>query len=143
GLDIVLGASYIHRDLGNIIEDMSPDGGSTYIIGNPGIPADPKLVAELTDDVARLTMAANQPGLTKDQKFQAQANLADAKGRLSAYPLVGAVFPHAVRNYDALVLTMNKRLSNRFSVIASYTYSRSIGNYPGTFSSSNGQNDPN
>ncbi|HNO69969.1 MAG TPA: TonB-dependent receptor, partial [Pseudomonadota bacterium] len=49
----------------------------------------------------------------------------------------------ARRNYDALVLTLNKRLSNRFSIISSYTYSRTIGNYPGTFSSSNGQLDPN
>ncbi len=143
GLDIVLGASYIHRDLGNIIEDLSPDGGSTYIIGNPGVPTDPALVQQLKDDVTRLTAAANAPGLSADQKDLAQKNLADAQGRASAYPLVGSVFPHAVRNYDALVLTANKRLSNRFSIISSYTYSRNIGNYPGTFSSNNGQNDPN
>ena len=36
GLDIVLGASYIHRDLGRVIEDVSTDGGNNYIIANPG-----------------------------------------------------------------------------------------------------------
>ena len=35
GLDMVLGASYIHRDLGRVIEDVSPDGGNTYIISQP------------------------------------------------------------------------------------------------------------
>jgi hypothetical protein len=143
GLDIVVGASYIHRELGNIIEDLSPDGGATYVIGNPGVPTDPALVQQLKDDVTRLQGLASAPGLTPAQKDSAQKDLADAQGRLSAYPLVGSVFPRAVRNYDALVLTLNKRLSNRFSIISSYTYSRNLGNYPGTFSSNNGQNDPN
>jgi hypothetical protein len=31
-----LGASYIHRSLGTVVEDMSRDEGATYFIGNPG-----------------------------------------------------------------------------------------------------------
>jgi hypothetical protein len=31
-----LGASYMHRRLNNVIEDMSRDEGTTYFIGNPG-----------------------------------------------------------------------------------------------------------
>ena len=139
GLDIVLGASYVHRDLGNIIEDMSPDGGHFYIIANPGVAAEPELVKQLEADVARLKPLGTAPGATIEQ----QADYRDAVGRLSTYKLVGTVFPKARRNYDALVLSLNKRLSNRFSIISSYTYSRTIGNYPGTFSSSNAQNDPN
>ena len=129
GLDIVVGISYIHRDLGNIIEDLSTDGGSFYLLANPGKQADPAEVARLERELAML-----QPGSYEyEQK----------KGTLDAYRSVGTIFPTARRNYDALVLTLNKRLSNRFSVLASYTYSRTVGNYPGTFSSSNNQLDPN
>lgn len=139
GLDVVLGASYVHRDLGNIIEDMSPDGGHFFIIGNPGVAADPSLVKQLEADVARLQPAGTAKAATLAQKGDYQ----DAMGRLATYKLVGTVFPKARRTYDALVLTLSKRLSHRFSLIGSYTYSRTMGNYPGTFSASNGQNDPN
>jgi len=139
GLDIVLGVSYIHRDLGNIVEDMSPDGGTTYLLANPGVAADPNVVAQLQSEVDRLKPA----GTAANAKVEDQLAYQDAVSLLGAYKLVGSVFPKARRNYDALVLTLNKRLSNRFSIISSYTYSRTIGNYPGTFSSSNGQLDPN
>ena len=139
GWDVVVGASYIHRNLGNIIEDLSPNGGQFYIIANPGVQADPALVESLKNDIERLKPIGTSPTATDKEK----ADYNDALGRLDAYKQAGSVFPKAVRNYDALVLTMTKRLSNRFSVISSYTYARVMGNYPGTFSSSNGQNDPN
>ncbi|RKG83920.1 TonB-dependent receptor [Corallococcus sp. CA049B] len=31
-----LGATYTHRDMGKVIEDMSRDDGNTYFLGNPG-----------------------------------------------------------------------------------------------------------
>ncbi|QAT82930.1 TonB-dependent receptor [Corallococcus coralloides] len=31
-----LGATYTHRDMGSVIEDMSRDDGNTYFLGNPG-----------------------------------------------------------------------------------------------------------
>ena len=135
GWNVVLGLGYTHRDLGNIVEDMSPDGGRTFILGNPGTPADPKLVQQLQDDVNRLQAAASAN--PSDAKLQ--SDLVTAQGRLGAYSTLGSVFPKAVRNYDALTFTANKRFSNRFSAIVSYTYSRTIGNYPGTYSPSNGQ----
>ena len=67
----------------------------------------------------------------------------NALGRLNAYKAVPGTFPKAERNYHAVMFTAEKRLSNRFSLLGSYTYSRTFGNYPGTFSSSNGQLDPN
>src|SRR5262249_28959811 len=51
GLDVVLGATYIHRDLGRIIEDISPDGGRNYIIANPGADVDSGSVDRLRSDV--------------------------------------------------------------------------------------------
>mgnify|MGYP000119549447 CR=1 FL=1 len=139
GFDMVFGASYIHRDLGRVIEDVSTDGAAYYFLANPGEPADPNRINDLQRDLDAARSAAMADPMNAD-KAQAQVN---AQKRLDGYRAAGTVFPRAVRNYDALVLTLNKRLSNRFSVIGSYTYSRTIGNYPGAFSPSNGQLDPN
>ncbi len=127
GLDLVLGASYIHRDLGRIIEDISPDGGNTYIIANPGDGTDPGTVKDLEKKIR------NTSDVDEKEKL---------RGQLALYQGVQS-FPKPKRNYDALVITANKRLSHNFLLLASYTYSRSIGNYPGLFSPSNGQTDPN
>jgi len=35
--NIRLGANYIHRNMGAVIEDMSRDDGNTYFLGNPGM----------------------------------------------------------------------------------------------------------
>jgi hypothetical protein len=128
GLDLVLGASYIHRDLGRIIEDMSPDGGIDYIIANPGSTPDQNVIKDLQNQIN----ATSDP-LTK-KKLQNQ---------LVLYQNINNGFPKPVRNYDALVITATKRLSHNFLLLASYTYSRTLGNYPGTFQASNGQLDPN
>jgi hypothetical protein len=63
--------------------------------------------------------------------------------KLNLYQGLATGFAKPVRNYDALVLTATKRLSHNFLLLASYTYSRTLGNYPGTFQASNGQLDPN
>src|SRR5262249_13536162 len=120
GLDLVLGASYIHRDLGRIIEDLSPDGGNTYIIGNPGDATDQGTVKDLQKQIAATTDAMKK---------------ADLQQTLALYEGVQS-FSRPKRNYDALVITATKRLSHNFLILASYTYSRTIGNYPGLFSPS-------
>jgi hypothetical protein len=135
GLDFVLGISYIHRSLTNPIEDLSING-QQYFLGNPGS-ADAGVLQQLNDDVTRLSNQAMQPGA--DQATMDA--LAKAQTRLDTYKSF-SLFPPAVRSYDALVLTASKRLSNRLTLQASYTYSRTLGNYAGTFNSSNGQLNP-
>ncbi len=55
-----------------------------------------------------------------------------------------ADFPKAVRDYDALELTFDKRLSDRWQYRASYTLSRLYGNYSGlSQSDENGRTSPN
>jgi carboxypeptidase family protein len=128
GLDMVLGASYIHRDLGRIIEDVSPDGGSTFFIANPGQAPDADAVKKLQRQIASTTDPTKK---------------ADLQSQLSLYQGISTGFPKPTRNYDAMVLTATKRLSHNFLLLASYTYSRTLGNYPGTFQASNSQLDPN
>ena len=45
---------------GNIVEDMSPDGGRTFILGNPGTPPDPKLVKVQQDGRSRRRRCPSQ-----------------------------------------------------------------------------------
>ena len=123
GWDVVLGLGYIYRTLGNIIEDVSIDGGHSYLIANPGREPDPKVLAELSDKAA--------------------AGDADAAANLQIYRSLASVFPRAQRNYHALVLSVQKRLSNRVSILANYTFSRTIGNYPGSFDATSNENLPN
>jgi hypothetical protein len=53
------------------------------------------------------------------------------------------VFDKPRRDYNALTLTLTRRVSKDLYVQGSYTYSRAEGNYPGLVSYDNGQVDPN
>lgn len=138
GWDIVLGAFYTYRQLGNVVEDMSVDGSNTYFIANPGAPSDPSVVQKLEEQKAQ-AMAAAQAHPT-DQSLRDAANL--ARDRLNVYK-AAELFPKPKRDYHAITLSVQKRLSNRFAVLGSYTFSRLIGNYPGPFSPYVNQLDPN
>jgi hypothetical protein len=139
GLDLVLGATYIHRDLGRIIEDVSPDGGNTYLVANPGSGVDESEVKKLENKISA-TAADPSTCTSIGGPGCPRANL---QQQLAEYKNVGSGFPKPTRNYDAMVLTAQKRLSHNFVLLASYTYSRTLGNYPGLFQASNGQLDPN
>lgn len=140
GLDFVAGISYVHRDLGNIIEDLATSAQTGFFfIGNPGVAPDPGLVTQLRNEVAQAQTRASAPGATAAD----QAALGNAQGRLDGYLAAGTVFPRATRDYNALMLTLSKRLSNRFALLGSYTYSRTLGNYPGLYSQTTGQLNPN
>ncbi len=51
-------------------------------------------------------------------------------------------FPKPTRNYDAVTLTLEKRLHDNWQLLGSYTWSRLRGNYEGYFRRDNGQSDP-
>ncbi|HNF95918.1 MAG TPA: TonB-dependent receptor [Pseudomonadota bacterium] len=136
GWDLVLSASYIYRGLGNIVEDMSLDGGTNYIIANPGVDPDPSRLRDLQADVDRLRASG-------DSSQMGQEALGRAQARLDAYRSIATQYPKPRREYQGLVLTAQKRLSNRFGLLANYTYSRMLGNYPGTYDGVVDENLPN
>ena len=152
GLDIVIGAYYTYRSLGNVIEDLSVDGGNTYFIANPGAEPNAKVAEQLRSDAMKLNadamalrdQAMKNPG-DGDLQLRAQnaADKADLAARGAEVYTATALFPKAKREYHAGTLTIEKRLSHRFAIFANYTYSRLMGNYPGPFSPFNNQLDPN
>ena len=84
GYDLVLGASYIHRDLGRIIEDMSPNAGSDFLIANPGETPDPGAIKDLQSQIAATTDPMKKAALTKDARplSAAQRRLPQAEAQL-------------------------------------------------------------
>jgi hypothetical protein len=122
--DLKIGAAYIRRDLGRVIEDMSTDGGSTYVFGNPG-EVDEGAIREVRDEADALRMAGDVEGAAVKDYFADQ------------YESVGR-FDKPTRIYNALQLTADRRFTDRFFVSGSCTYARLKGNHPGLFETDTG-----
>ncbi|MGE3765809.1 MAG: carboxypeptidase regulatory-like domain-containing protein [Kofleriaceae bacterium] len=115
--DMKLGLAYQNRRISRVIEDVSLDNANTYVVSNPG-----------------------EWSAEEERKFQEKIDAEqdpERKGRLQAQLKMFQgirIFDKPVRNYDALQLTMTRRFSNKAYMQGSYTYSRSVGNYPGLIS---------
>jgi len=129
--DVTVGANYVHRSLPSVIEDMSTDGGSNYLIGNPS--------ANYDDEAGKLEAQANalMTGSDADRSLAALY-----QSRASQLRAVKFVDPPS-RNYDALQVSAKTRATRNSLLTATYTYSRAMGNYPGLFSTETNQLDPN
>jgi hypothetical protein len=130
--DLTVGASYQHRSLPSVIEDISTDGGNTYLITNPGHNFD--------DEADKLMAQAEQLMASSDPNDQALGELYAHRAEQLSFV---KEFDKPVRNYDALTLTAKNRPTRSSLLQASYTYSVSKGNYPGLFSTETLQEDPN
>ncbi len=124
--DLKIGVAYQNRRMGRVIEDVSTDGASTYIIANPGewsTEEEQKLMdkIERTDDLDEAGRLTRQLNLFRGIR----------------------TFDKPRRDYSALQFTMTRRFSKKLYVQGSYTYSKTAGNYPGLISYDNGQVDPN
>ena len=126
--DLKLGITYQNRRLGRVIEDVSTDGAQTYIITNPG---------DFSED--QLTAFKQRIDQTTDmaEKARLQHELTEFEG----LKVFNGDPPK--RDYNALQFTLTRRFSKALYLQASYTYSRTTGNYPGLISYDNGQVDPN
>jgi outer membrane receptor protein involved in Fe transport len=129
--DLSIGANYVHRSVPIVIEDMSTDGGTNYLIGNPSHNYDGE-----ADKLDALAM----PLKNGSDQDKALASLYES--RASQLRAVKNFDPPS-RNYDAVELIAKKRPTGNSLLQASYTYSRAVGNYPGLFSTETGQLDPN
>ena len=124
--EIVIGATFQHRTLGRVIEDVSTDGANTYIIANPG--------EWSTDEETKLTQKIAETSDPTDK-----ARLAHD---LDLYKGI-RIFDKPERDYNAVELSISRKFAPGLYLQGSYTYSRTEGNYPGSISYDNGQIDPN
>jgi hypothetical protein len=130
--DFKMGINYVTRSLGQVIEDISTDGGNNYIIANPGESFDDQ--AAKLDQQAEAMLADSDP--MNDELAEVYKFRAEMLGRVDD-------FDKPIRRYNSIVVTANQRFSKNAMLQASYTYSRSKGNYPGLFSTETQQDDPN
>jgi hypothetical protein len=130
--DFKMGINFVTRSLGQVIEDISTDGGSNYIIANPGESFDAE--AAKLDQQAQAMLADGDP--MNDELAEVYQFRAEMLGRVDD-------FDKPIRRYNSIVVTANQRFSKNAMLQASYTYSRSKGNYPGLFSTETQQDDPN
>ncbi|HTL36472.1 MAG TPA: TonB-dependent receptor, partial [Kofleriaceae bacterium] len=112
--DLKLGVSLQDRRLGRVIEDVSVDNANTYIVSNPGD-------WSLEEEKKFQARVDAEPDMNKKARLQRQLDM--FKGI--------RIFDKPRRNYDALQFTMTRRFSRHLYTQASYTYSRTFGNYPG------------
>jgi outer membrane receptor protein involved in Fe transport len=130
--DMTIGANYVHRSMPVVIEDMSTDGGTNYLIGNPAHNYDSE-----ADKLDAQAMQLEMSGTDADKSLAAL--YASRASQLRAVKK----FDPPSRNYDAIEILAKKRPTGNSLLQASYTYSRALGNYPGLFSTETGQLDPN
>lgn len=115
--NVSLGIEGIYRSMGDIMEDYSFDGGSSYEIGNPG-----SLVG------------------VESACVDVESGVVGADGE--PIPNQTFCFNTPVRFYRAVELSLNKRFSNNWQAAFSVLWSQSEGNYGGLFRQDNGQLDP-
>jgi len=128
---LTVGATYVHRTLPVVIEDLSTDGGNTFLIANPGENYDRD--ADKLDAQADALMAGSESDQHLASVIRSRADQLRAVKR----------FDPPIRNYDALQLTARTRPTPHGLLFATYTYARAKGNYPGLFSTETPQLDPN
>ncbi len=122
----VFGVAGVYRYLGRVIEDMSTDGGTTYMFGNPG-----------TFDINSLDGIRNQINHTTDPAERARLQQTVSNlSRINEYP-------KPVRDIWQLQFRVDKKVSDHFMILATYVLSWAYGNYPGLVTANNGQLDPN
>src|SRR5262249_31948166 len=108
-----VGARYIHRDIGRVLEDIQPYPIASVLLGVPGA---------ATANYILTNPGPNSPVV-----------------QLPGYDIS---FEAPVHNYNAIEFTADKRLSDNWSLLASYRYSRLTGTYEGFYRDDNGQSDP-
>ena len=113
-----IGLTGVARWLKRGIEDISADEGNTYVIANPGV---------------------NDCDVGPDQR----ESLNEVCSPEGEYDTGHTVFRRPKRRHLALIMTLRKQMSDHYQMLASYTLSRTEGNYPGLFSQDSGQLDPN
>ncbi len=137
--DLVLGFRWLHTDLGRAVEDISTDGGQNFLIANPGVKVSQSDINAQTAQCDALQSQFDELDAAGDERsFEVARQLQQCLFLANAYEEVNSQFVRPTRNYDAFSFTVKKRFAKNWLLIASYTYSRLVGNYDGFVDPING-----
>ena len=107
-----LGARYIRRTIGRVLEDVAAAPMVAYELGLPGIETVEYILTNPSPDTPTIA------------------------------PQLGASFEDPIHNYDAVEVTLDRRFSGKWQGTASYRWSRLNGTFEGFYREDNGQSDP-
>jgi hypothetical protein len=136
--DLLLGVRWLHTDLGRAVEDVSTNGGQNFIIANPGLAVREQDIAAQQAECAELQRQFDSFGPDNDEKNVVARELNRCNFLVDAYTQVGRQYVKPTRNYDAWTIQVQKRFAKNWLLMASYTYSRLVGNYDGFVDPVNG-----
>ena len=109
-----LSVRYTYRDIGRILEDVANAPVAAYDLGVPGLSSVEYILT----------------------------NPSSATPILASAQDLGASFVDPVHTYHAVEVTLDRRFADRWSLLASYRWSRLRGNFEGFYRDDNGQSDP-
>jgi hypothetical protein len=109
-----IGVRYTYRDIGRVLEDVANAPMVAYDLGLPGLSSVEYILTNPSSSTPVLASAA----------------------------FLGAKFDDPVHKYQAVEVTLNRRFSDNWSMLASYRWSRLRGNFEGFYRNDNGQSDP-
>jgi hypothetical protein len=114
-----VGVRYVYRNIGRILEDIANCPAAAYDL-YPAACASVEYILTNPTSATPINPAA-----------------------IAANPVfAGVKFDDPTHVYHAVEVTLNRRLSNNWSAIASYRWSRLRGNFDGFYRDDNGQSDP-
>lgn len=128
--DLTIGVSWLHKDLGRAVEDVSTNGGLDFILANPGEPVSASDVSQQAAACRSLSTEIDRLPLDAPGRSQMARELQRCEFLLDAYQRVGGLAKPR-RTTDAFSLVANKRFGDNWMVVGSYTYSQVVGNYDG------------
>jgi hypothetical protein len=109
-----VGVHYTYRNIGRMLEDVANAPMVAYDLGVPGLSSVEYILTNPSSKTPVLESAA----------------------------FLGASFQDPEHRYHAVDVTLNRRLANNWSAVASYRWSRLRGNFEGFYRDDNGQSDP-
>jgi len=136
--DLLLGFRWLHTDLGRAVEDVSVDGGQTLIIANPGVAVSEADIASKQAQCSELQTQYEGFAANDEGKNAVARELNQCNALVDSFREVNQIFTKPTRNYDAWTFQLQKRFANNWLLLASYTYSRLVGNYDGFVDPVNG-----
>jgi hypothetical protein len=139
--DLVIGLRWLHTDLGRAIEDVSTNGGFNFMIANPGEKVSQQSIDGKRAECEQLATAfenAEAADPDNDDNNVIARDMQQCNFLVDAYEKINTIFDKPTRNYDAWTLEIKKRFAKNWLLLASYTYSRLIGNYDGFVDPVNG-----
>ncbi|MBB3694542.1 TonB-dependent receptor [Sphingomonas sp. BK580] len=126
-------AAYINRRLGRALDDMAVDAAAIAYCRDHGIAG----CADVFTGFHQYVLA--NPGSDVTVRLNGRCDVYPRQCGVARLSAAALQLPRAKRDYDSVQLEVQRGYADRWSLQASYTYTRLRGNYEGSVKSDNGQ----